>query len=66
MTLNKIVGKKYKIVVKHPTQDRHLFFHADVLNEDEHFITFIDRNAVVYTFNKHNVISMQEVKNGNV
>lgn len=54
------IGSTYKIVVD--INSRVLTFTGRITSEDERFISFIDRDGKLLTYNKDKIISFEEVE----
>lgn len=57
------IGKFYKIVFQ--VGNNALSFSCEIIEVDNNFITFRDKYGKILTYNKSNIISSEEVENGN-
>lgn len=53
------IGSIYKIVID--INGKILTFTGKITSEDDMFLSFIDRDGVLLTYNKTKIISMEEV-----
>jgi hypothetical protein len=54
------IGSTYKIVIE--VNGKVLTYNGRIISEDDNFITFIDRYGVTFSYNKKNVLSLEEEK----
>ena len=49
-------------IIRIEVNNKFLTYTCKLLSEDLHFITFEDKFGKIYTYNKNNVVSYEEVK----
>jgi len=61
--MNLTLGNSYKIIVS--IEGTLLTYKCKVISIDDNFVTFIDKFNKTYSYNLHNVIAIEEIKEVN-